>query len=187
MKRWKWALCGLSLALLAGLIGRWTGSMASQSFAQESEQTAKKTEDQATPEKDLGWMGLMVEEKPKGQVQVANVFPGGPGAFAGLRQGDVVLQVAGVKVTSEAELAKQIEQLKPGQEAVIVVKRNKQEQSLKVVVGSLRDFHARYAREMWQRDRAIPTSPRITASAMKISRSNWSADCSSKTSGWRPR
>jgi membrane-associated protease RseP (regulator of RpoE activity) len=155
MRRWQLAFLGLSVAALAGWVGHWSGSISPRSFAQEPNRDAVKLTEAATGP-DKGWIGLMVDGKAAGLPVVANIFPGGPSAFAGIRQGDTLLQVGGGKVQSEPQLAKAVEQLKPGEEVAVVVKRGEKELSLKVRVGSLRDFHSHYAREMWRRDPRDP-------------------------------
>jgi S1-C subfamily serine protease len=62
-------------------------------------------------------------EAPQG-VLVAEVWPGGPGARAGLAQGDVVVSVDGQEVDDEAGLNYRIGTLRPGQAAELSVRRN---------------------------------------------------------------
>ncbi len=160
MKRWKMAAIGLGVCCMAGYFGQWMGAGRQQSFAQDAKGETSRSADES-PEKDRGWIGLMVENGPDGAIRVADVFPGGPGAFGRIRQGDILLEVAGTKIQSEEQLAKTVEQLKPGQEVAVVVQRDKQKQALKVRVGSLREFHEHYVREMLRRD---PRNPNYTKS-----------------------
>jgi S1-C subfamily serine protease len=62
-------------------------------------------------------------DAPQGVV-VAEVWPGGPGAGAGLAQGDVVVSVDGQEVDDEAGLNYRIGTLRPGQAAQLSVRRN---------------------------------------------------------------
>lgn len=155
MRLWKFTLIGVGLAVMAALVGRFTGPMHQQSLAQEPKRNAPEPLEK-TAEADRGWIGLIVEKGDKNSLRVAEVFPGGPCAFGGFRQGDALLQVGDANVGSEEQLAKAIEQLVPGEEAVIVVSRNDKKHSLKVRVGSLRGFHDGYAREMLRRDPRDP-------------------------------
>lgn len=155
MKHWKVTLVGLGVAIVAGIAGLFMGPMHPQSLAQETQRNAPEPVEK-TAEADRGWIGLMVENGPDGTLRVSNVFPGGPGAFAGVRQGDVLIQAGEGKAQSEEQIAKAIEGLKPGEDVTIVVKRGKQELTLKARVGSLKEFHQHYAREMWRRDPRDP-------------------------------
>lgn len=155
MRNWNVLGTFVGVAVVAGLIGRWTGPDYSPSFAQESSPAPAKSTTRPQ-EPDRGWIGLMVEKSPNGGVRVANVFPGGPSAFGSIREGDLILEVAGTKIQSEEQLAKTVEGLKPGKEVTIVVQRNKRKHSSKVQVGSLREFHEHYVREMWKRDPRDP-------------------------------
>jgi S1-C subfamily serine protease len=58
------------------------------------------------------WLGMYTTEANK-QLLVAGVAPGGPAARAGVRQGDVVLQVAGERAGGLAELFRSIWRLGP--------------------------------------------------------------------------
>ncbi len=60
-------------------------------------------------------------------VYVANVTEGGAAKAAGLKQGDVILNIAGKKVNSSAELQETISQFRPGDEVKITVKRDDSE------------------------------------------------------------
>ncbi|MCA9068199.1 MAG: PDZ domain-containing protein [Planctomycetaceae bacterium] len=155
MNRWSVTLLVGLTALIAGWTGHWIGEPVKHSFAQEAERGTAQAPDQAMSE-DRGWIGLMVEEAPDGGIRVANVFPGGPSAFAGIRQGDVILKAGETKIQSEAGLAKQVEQWKPGTTATVVVQRGKRALSLKIDVGSLRTFHGHYVQEMLRRDPRDP-------------------------------
>lgn len=63
-----------------------------------------------------------------------------PGAAseAGIRTGDVVLEINGVKVNSTAELSEQVGRYRPGEEINILVKRNNKKKQFSVV---LRNMH----------------------------------------------
>lgn len=174
MNRWQLVLLIGATALVAGWAGHWMGGPIQQSFAQDTElrerSTSLASEDSAG--EDRGWIGLMVEDAKGGGIQVGDVFPGGPSAFAGLRQGDVILKAGETKVQSEAAFAKQVEQWKPGKVAEVVVRRGKRELSLTVNVGSLRKFHGHYVREMMRRD---PRDPNF-AEAPGVSQADWNVE-----------
>jgi hypothetical protein len=57
-------------------------------------------------------------------VRLAGVSPGSPAALAGLREGDVVVQFAGVKIQSIEDLMEQLSSKKPGDQVEIVVLRS---------------------------------------------------------------
>jgi S1-C subfamily serine protease len=78
-----------------------------------------------TPDLARG-LGLSV---PQGAI-VADLWPGGPAQRAGLKQGDVVLQIDGRPVTDAATLSYAIGNHRPGDTAPIVVRRDGREQTL---------------------------------------------------------
>lgn len=105
---------------------------------------------------DAGWIGTMLEEAPGEGVRVANVFPAGPAAFAGVRVGDVLVKVGETSAGSLSAATGAIEKLAVGKPATLSIKRNGKSIDLKVQVGSLNEFHGRYTREMLRRDPRDP-------------------------------
>ncbi len=53
------------------------------------------------------WLGMYMSESD-GQLAVAGIAPGGPAETAGIRQGDLIIEVAGHRVVSLADLFRQI-------------------------------------------------------------------------------
>ena len=76
--------------------------------------------------------------KPQGAL-VSSVDATGPAAKAGLKPGDVILQVNGAAVDDSADLPSQIADMKPGSVATLQVWRNRAKQNVKVTVGRLSD------------------------------------------------
>ncbi|HEU5282826.1 MAG TPA: S1C family serine protease [Burkholderiales bacterium] len=69
------------------------------------------------------WLGMYTTEANK-QLVVAGVAPGGPAARAGVRQGDVVVQVAGERASGLADLFRKIWRLGPvGVEVPLILSR----------------------------------------------------------------
>lgn len=68
---------------------------------------------------------------------VAEVTPGTPAATAGLRQGDVVLDVNGTRVADARALTRAIAALKPGTDATLAIWRDGAQSDLTVTLGSL--------------------------------------------------
>ncbi len=91
-----------------------------------------------------GWLGVEIASRTEsdslpgrnaGDVLIAGVMPGGPGAKGGLRTGDQLISVSGKAVTSPDQVIRQIGALKPGETASVIVKREDKEQTLKVTMG----------------------------------------------------
>lgn len=93
-----------------------------------------------------GWIGVEPNElspemarsfgiKPRQGVVITGVLQDGPAAQAGIRPGDVIVNVSGHQVNNVAELLSRVAALKPGAPANIVVARGDSEQSVTVTPG----------------------------------------------------
>ena len=63
--------------------------------------------------------------------------PGGPAEKAGLKQGDVILQVNGKTVNDPNELRNTIAAMAPGTDVTLTIARNGAEQQVHVKLGEL--------------------------------------------------
>jgi serine protease DegQ len=92
-----------------------------------------------------GWVGIEVQDivpeiadsfglKTTDGALIAGVLRGGPADRAGIRPGDVLIQVAGQPVTDSASLLKLIAALPPGKDAALTLMRQNKELHLNVVV-----------------------------------------------------
>jgi len=71
----------------------------------------------------------------KGEKGESAVMPGSPAEKVGLREGDIILEFNGEKITTENSLAKIIMKYNPGDKAVLKILRNNQEKIITVVLG----------------------------------------------------
>lgn len=95
-----------------------------------------------------GWLGVGIQgvsediaagvglKKAEGAI-VSSVAPDGPAADAGLKTGDVILEVGGERIEEMPELPRVIAAIKPGEVAKLVVWRNGRAQSIDVTLGRL--------------------------------------------------
>ncbi len=93
-----------------------------------------------------GWIGIETQDitpeladsfglaRDSGAI-IAGVVRNGPADRAGIRPGDILLEVQGKKVASTAEMLKLIAQLPPGAKATMTLVRKNREASVDVIVG----------------------------------------------------
>lgn len=72
-------------------------------------------------------------EKPQGAL-VAEILPGGPAEKAGLLSGDVILELNGKKIEGRGALRSAVMLMKPGDEAVMKIRRNGQDLTITATV-----------------------------------------------------
>lgn len=82
---------------------------------------------------DAASLGVSVETTPRG-VTVASVVRGGPAYVAGLDRGDVIRELAGETIESEAELREVVGELAPGDSAEIAFIKRDDERRARVVL-----------------------------------------------------
>ncbi|HUH01922.1 MAG TPA: DegQ family serine endoprotease [Kofleriaceae bacterium] len=97
---------------------------------------------------ERGWLGVAIQDLnddlAKGLglsvdrgVLISDVTDGSPAAKAGLKRGDVVLELNGKKILTSGALRNRIAALGPGTKADMVVARNGVQQTVSVTLGSL--------------------------------------------------
>jgi S1-C subfamily serine protease len=87
---------------------------------------------------DRAYLGVQVSDVDADGVFVAGVEPGGPAAKAGMREGDLIVSVAGRTTTSTVELGEALAKLRPGQRvAVRVTRQDGSERTFQVTLGEL--------------------------------------------------
>jgi membrane-associated protease RseP (regulator of RpoE activity) len=82
-----------------------------------------------------GYMGLVLKDNEKGVV-VEKVLEGGPAELAELKAGDVIATMKGSEVSTSKDLIKLSSKLKPGDTLKLIVKRDGQEKTMTLHLGS---------------------------------------------------
>jgi len=127
-------------AYLGGQYGRRIPVIIERSGSQQTLQLSQN--EQAG---DVAWLGVYLndnQENERGAV-VAQVYPSGPAARAGLYTGDVVQQVNGQQVATSADLIATIEEMQPGAKAELALLRNNEPTKVTVTLGSRDSFVSR--------------------------------------------
>lgn len=81
------------------------------------------------------YLGISFDTGEKG-VKISQVLPNTPAAKVGLRAGDVILELAGVKVETNEVFLKTIAQYKPGDSVTLKVQRGDNDREFRVTLGN---------------------------------------------------
>ena len=95
-----------------------------------------------------GWLGIAIQDvtdelassfgvREREGVLVADVIKGGPGEAAGLRPGDVIVDLGGTKIREVPDLQRRVANVAPGQTVAVGVIRDRKPQRLSVRVGEM--------------------------------------------------
>ena len=90
----------------------------------------KKGED---PER--AFLGVSSDQDAEGGAQVGGVVSGGPAAKAGLREGDVIVEIDGEPVQEPNDVSAAVNDSRPGDEVRVVVERDGERRTLTVTLG----------------------------------------------------
>ncbi len=95
---------------------------------------------------ERGWLGVMIQDvnedmaaslnlpREQGAI-IAQVTPDGPAAKAGLRQGDVILEVNGQAIDEMRQLPRVIAEIRPGSTAELTIWRQGRKQTVRAKIG----------------------------------------------------
>ena len=95
-----------------------------------------------------GWLGIVIQDvtdelassfgvREREGVLVSDVMKGGPGEAAGLRPGDVIVDLGGTKIREVPDLQRRVANVAPGQTVAVGVVRDRKPQRLSVRVGEM--------------------------------------------------
>ena len=95
-----------------------------------------------------GWLGIAIQDvndelaasfgvRERQGVLVADVIKGGPAEAAGLKPGDVIVELNGAKIREVPELQRRVANVTPGQSVAVAVVRDGAPQRLRVLVGEM--------------------------------------------------
>jgi S1-C subfamily serine protease len=91
---------------------------------QEESDSVNPTTTLAAEMDSTGFVGIYITENENGEgSRVDDVVPDGPAANAGIKKGDIIIELEGKKIPDEEFLLKEIGQTKPGQKVNFKIKR----------------------------------------------------------------
>lgn len=114
-------------------IGIWMEEQPSANVPQDPNAPPQPSDNQAQ-------QGQPQQGQPQQGVVVRHVFPSGPAARGGLRDGDVIVSIGDKKVASPQELIDHIGSLKPNDTVQFSVLRGGQTTTLPIVIGQRSDY-----------------------------------------------
>ncbi|MGB0776230.1 MAG: PDZ domain-containing protein, partial [Akkermansiaceae bacterium] len=86
------------------------------------------------PVKGSGFLGIGTTDSEDG-VLIGKVMEKTPGAKAGLKTGDIILELDGVKMTKKAQFSAAVKEKSEGDELILLISRKGKKQTIKVTLG----------------------------------------------------
>lgn len=81
-----------------------------------------------------GYLGIQPALYNTQGITVVNVHADSPAQNAGIKQGDILLKIAGIPVTSVFDVTEQVAELTPGSEISIEIQRHNKKMTFNVLV-----------------------------------------------------
>jgi len=92
-------------------------------------------------QEDAAWLGIFLSQRDNERgATVAQVYPSGPAARAGIYSGDVIQQINGQQVANGSDLLSVLDKLQPGEKAELTVLRDNEPTKLTATLGSRNSF-----------------------------------------------
>jgi len=121
--------------------GQQPGQIDRQASRTDRANSADSRQRRSDEQEDVAWLGIFLSQRDNERgATVAQVYPAGPAARAGLESGDVIQQINGQAVANGSELVGVLEQLHPGDKAELTVLRNNEPTKLTARLGSRNSF-----------------------------------------------
>ncbi|MEX0727773.1 MAG: PDZ domain-containing protein [Planctomycetaceae bacterium] len=109
---------------------------------QRGQQRRGQVQGRGQMQEDQGWLGVLLDDAQEGEqgVRIVNIYPSGPASRAGLRQGDVIVEVDNQQVMTPDDAVEIISSTQPNEQLDVVVLRDGQEEQITVMLADRRDF-----------------------------------------------
>jgi hypothetical protein len=117
----------------------WNQQGYQQNYAQQGHQQNWAQNQQHDRSADTAWLGVYLDDNENGAV-ITQVYPQGPAARAGMRPGDVIVQLDGEDINDSNELVQKIEEKDANSRARFTVLRNEREFPITATLVSRNQF-----------------------------------------------
>ncbi len=93
-------------------------------------------------QQNQAWLGVgLGQHSNTPGALIVDVFPKGPAAQAGLKEGDVIVRLNEQKIQSPEQLVKRLDDMKPNKKVQLTVQRDGKDQQIAATLGNRSDFN----------------------------------------------
>jgi len=110
-------------------------------------QLASKAEQ--LPKHHDAWLGVMLASDEKDGIRIEHIVPGSPASESELEEGDRLVKVKNNEIKDAATFVEKIEEMGPGDELKLTIRRDGDEREVAVTLGSFGDAPIAFLRQLY--------------------------------------
>lgn len=100
------------------------------------------------PKSHDAWLGVMLASDGKEGVRIDHIVPGSPASESDLREGDTLVKIKNDEIKDAEAFVEKVEELGPGDELKIKIRRDGEEKDVTVTLGSFGDAPIAFLRHL---------------------------------------
>lgn len=98
------------------------------------------------------WLGVILANGERGDIKIDHIVPDSPAYDSELEEGDILVKVGNKKIQDARDLVEIIEEMGPGDELELMIRRDNEERTIAIPLGSFSDAPMAFHRQLLSDD-----------------------------------